>query len=96
MSQANAEWTANQQERSHDQVTNHKPTVKKSQVPTDGNCAAGDQECQDRTPPPPAGTLKPPTVESFVNSSVSLFYVGVVGAAAVLYACVCVWKRRRA
>ena len=93
MSQETAETTVMQQDRTTSQVANNKPTVKTSQIPTDGNCAAGDQECIDRTPPLPPGTL---TVESFANSSVSLFYVGVVGAAAVLYACVCVWKRRRA
>jgi hypothetical protein len=96
MSQGTAETTVMQQDRTTNQVANNKPTVKTSQVPTDGNCAPGDQECQDRTPPLPPGTLKPPTVEPFANSSVSLFYVGVVGAVAVLYACVCSVKRRRA
>lgn len=92
MSQAVAESTIMQQDRTNGQVANHKPAVKTSQVPTDGNCAAGDQECIDSIPPLPPGTL---TVESFANYA-SLSYVAVVGAVAVLYACVCVWKRRRA
>ena len=91
MSQETAETTAMQQDRTTSQVANNKPTVKKDKIPTDGNCAAGDQECQDRTPPLPPGTL---TVEPFANYA-SWSYVAVVGTVAVLYACVCVWKRRR-
>jgi hypothetical protein len=95
MSQGTAETTVMQQDRTTNQVANNKPTVKTSQVPTDGNCAPGDQECQDRTPPLPPGTLKPPTVEPFANYA-SWSYVAVVGTVAVLYACVCSVKRRRA
>ena len=27
-------------------------------IPTDGACPAGDEECEARTPPPPAGSLE--------------------------------------
>ena len=89
-----AEWTRSQNDRTRDVAATHKPTVKKNKVPTNGRCAARDQECHAQTPPLPPGT----TDENFANYGAASWYlapyVAVVGTAAVLYACVCIAYRR--